>query len=279
MSSETAGEGVRLQKYLAGAGIASRRDSEEYITAGRVRVNGVVVRELGTRVIPGTDRVEVDRRLVEAAPLRWVMYHKPPALLTTRSDPEGRPTIYERLPRELHSLHYVGRLDWGTEGLLLLTNDGDLANALLHPSQGVEREYRVWVDGTPSSQAQRRLVLGVELDDGPARAEKVRLVRTEKEHSRSLLKLVLREGRKREVRRLMEAIGHKVLYLKRVRFGPLELGKLQRGHWRELEEAEVKALRREVSGRKDERGGSGRGGERRGGTRERPGKGSARRIR
>jgi 23S rRNA pseudouridine2605 synthase len=239
---------IRLQKYLAGAGVASRRESETLIAAGRVRVNGQVVREPGTRVVPGRDRVEVDRRPVETAARRWVMLNKAPGFLTTRSDPRGRPTIYDRLPRDLQPLSYVGRLDWGTEGLLLLTNDGDLAHALLHPSRGVEREYRAWVEGSPSPATQQRLRHGVELEDGMARAERVRLVREEPERKRSLVRLVLREGRKREVRRLLEAVGHPVLYLKRVRFGPLELGSLQRGRWRDLEEREVRELEKAARG-------------------------------
>lgn len=246
------GGAVRLQKYLAGAGVASRRESETIIAAGRVRVNGVVVTEPGTKVVPGKDRVEVDRKPVETLERRWIMYHKPPALLTSRTDPRGRPTIYDRLPREVHALTYVGRLDWGTEGLLLMTNDGDLAHKLLHPSRGVEREYRVWVDGTPSALSQRKIHVGVQLEDGLARAERIKLIREEPEKGRSLLKIVLKEGRKREVRRLMEAVGHKVLYLKRVRFGPLELGSLQRGHFRELDEKEIRELERAVrSGPRD----------------------------
>ena len=237
---------MRLQKYLAGAGVASRRESETIIAAGRVRVNGVVVTEPGTKVMPGKDVVEVDRKKVETQERRWIMYHKPPALLTSRTDPRGRPTIYDRLPREVHSLTYVGRLDWGTEGLLLMTNDGDLAHKLLHPSRGVEREYRVWVDGTPTPLSQRKIHVGVELEDGLARAERIKLLREEPEKGRSLLKIVLKEGRKREVRRLMEAVGHKVLYLKRVRFGPLEIGSLQRGHFRDLDEKEIRELERAV---------------------------------
>jgi len=237
-------EGMRLQKYLSRAGVASRREAEALMQAGRIRVNGRVVREPGTRVDPESDVVEVNGRRVEGTEPRWILFHKPPACLTTRSDARGRPTIYHRLPPEMRGLRYVGRLDWATEGLLLLTNQGELANALLHPSGGVEREYRAWVEGVPSPTALRRLREGVQLDDGPARAEKVKVLK--EEEARSQLRLVLREGRKREVRRLLEAVGHPVLYLRRVRFGPLSLGKLPRGGWRELEGAEVKALERAV---------------------------------
>jgi len=177
---------------------------------------------------------------------RWVLLNKPTGVLTTRSDPRGRPTVYGLLPPEFQGLHYVGRLDRDTDGLLMFTNQGDIAHRLLHPSREVSREYRVQVEGIPTSATLRRLTEGVVLEDGPARAESVRLLGRRPEGI-GILSLVLREGRKREVRRLMEAVGHPVRRLRRTAFGPLRLGDLRQGEWRELRPAEVQALRRVAS--------------------------------
>ena len=233
---------IRLQKYLSQAGAASRREAERLMAAGRVAVNGAVVRELGVRVVPGRDHVTLDGRPVEVAGTRWVAYHKPPGVLTTRHDPHGGATIYDGLPSELGGLHYVGRLDRDAEGLLLLTNDGALANAVQHPSGGIEREYRLEVAGVVTAETRRGLLAGVELEDGLARPKSVRTEGTD--GIRSTLTLVLTEGRKREVRRLMSAVGHPVLHLRRTRFGPIRLGSLERGAWRDLSASEVADLRR-----------------------------------
>jgi 23S rRNA pseudouridine2605 synthase len=231
---------VRLQKYLSRAGRASRREAERLILQGRVRVNGNVVLTLGSKVLPGRDKVELDGTVVEESRSRWIVFHKPPGVVTTRTDPQGRPTVYGLLPASMADLRYVGRLDQPTEGLLLLTNEGDLLHRLTHPSFRVEREYRAWVKGVPPVSALRRLEGGVELEDGPARATRVRLVKPLKRGA--LLALVLQEGRKREVRRLLEAVGHPVTRLLRVRFGPVRLGDLPAGEWRELAVREVQAL-------------------------------------
>lgn len=239
-------EPVRIQKFLSRAGVASRRGAEELMVQGRVRVNGQVVTELGSRIVPGRDRVEVDGRPVEVAPFRWILFHKPSGLLTTADDPQGRPTVYDHLPDEHRGLAYVGRLDMDTEGLLLLSNEGDAVHGLLHPSSEVEREYRVGVEGRPGRSVVRRLTDGVALEDGPARAKMARLVDQEQEGA--VLELVLVEGRKREVRRLCDAIGHPVRWLRRERFGPIRLGNLARGRWRELTPGEVRAIRKRVAG-------------------------------
>jgi len=233
-------EGMRLQKFLSRAGRASRREAERLMLAGRVTVNGAVASELGMRVTPGLDRIEVDGEAVTLSEARWVAFHKPPGVLTTRSDPHGGTTVYDVLPRELAGLTYVGRLDRDAEGLLLLTNDGDLAHTVQHPSAAVERLYRVRVAGTPGPAALALLLEGVELDDGPARARSVQLV--DSDGTVSELDLVLTEGRKREVRRMLSAVGHPVLRLTRTRFGPVELGALERGAWRDLDPAERAAL-------------------------------------
>jgi 23S rRNA pseudouridine2605 synthase len=232
---------LRLQTYLARAGVASRRASEELIREGRVTVSGVVA-EIGSKVNVGSDLVRVDGVLVEMQRLQWVALHKPTGYLTTRDDERGRRTVYDLLPSELHHLFHVGRLDRDSSGLLLLTNDGDAANRLLHPSFGSTKEYWADVEGEPDDEALRRLVRGVELDDGTATALSAKLL-GETDTGTWRMEIVLQEGRNREVRRMLEAVGHPVHRLVRRRFGPIALGKLRRGHWRHLTEAEVRELR------------------------------------
>lgn len=208
--------------------------------AGRVSVNGVPTTELGSRVDPGRDVVTVDGERVELAKTRWVLFHKPPGVLTTRSDPHGGTTVYDLLPDEVKGLRYVGRLDRDAEGLLLLTNDGDAAHALQHPSGEVEREYELEVAGRLTRKALDALVQGVELEDGLARAKGVTLLTAG--DVTSTMRLVLTEGRKREVRRMLSAVGHPVLHLRRLRYGPIALGDLPRGSWRDLTDAELASL-------------------------------------
>jgi 23S rRNA pseudouridine2605 synthase len=192
--------------------------------------------------------VELDGHLVEGARTRWVLFHKPLGVVTTAKDPEGRKTVYDLLPSWARNLRYVGRLDLLTEGLLLLTNEGDTLHRLTHPSYEVEREYDVWVEGRPGPETLRHLRRGVRLEDGPARAEAVEV--KGKTDGGVLISLVLMEGRNREVRRLMEAVEHPVLRLRRVRFGPVRLGSLEEGKWRELTEREIRALRDSVHSEK-----------------------------
>lgn len=209
--------------------------------AGRVTVNGEVVTELGSRVTPGHDVVAVDGRTVGVAAERWVMLHKPTGVLTTRSDPHGGRTVYDLLPDALQGLTYVGRLDRDAEGLLLFTNDGDTAHGIQHPSREVEREYRLEVAGTFTKDAARTLRSGVMLDDGVAAAKDVRDVKAGP--ISSTLTLVITEGRKREVRRMLSEVGHAVMRLRRQRYGPVRLGDLRPGAWRDLTGGEVEALR------------------------------------
>ena len=233
--------GERLQKILAQAGLGSRRASEELIADGRVRVNGVLA-TLGTRADPETDTIEVDGAIVGVRQgLVHYLLNKPAGVVTTASDPQGRPTVVGLVPSEPR-VYPVGRLDADTEGLLLLTNDGELAHRLTHPSFGVDKEYLAEVEGTPSRGAVRRLREGVELDDGPTAPAKVALV------GDHMLRLTIHEGRNRQVRRMCDAVGHPVRRLVRVRIGPLSDRRLAPGAWRPLTQAEVRDLERAAAG-------------------------------
>lgn len=232
----------RLQKLLSAAGIASRRGAEAIILAGRVKVNGEVAGALGVKADPAVDTIEVDGRRIEPlAPRRWFALHKPAGYVTTMDDPQGRPTVVALFPDGVAGLFPVGRLDLETEGLLLVTNDGELASCLLHPRHHVEKTYRAWVDGVPSDGSLRRLRDGVALDDGVTAPASARLVK--RESGGAIVELTIREGRKRQVRRMLSAVGHPVRRLMRTSFGPLALAPLEPGTVRELGADEVAALR------------------------------------
>jgi 23S rRNA pseudouridine2605 synthase len=229
--------GERLQKILAQAGLGSRRACEELIAAGRVRVNGQAA-TLGTRADPEADTIEVDGAVVGTRQgLVHYLLNKPAGVVTTAKDPQGRPTVVDLVPPEPR-VYPVGRLDAETEGLLLLTNDGDLAHRLTHPSFGVEKEYLADVEGTPSRGALRRLREGVDLEDGPTAPARASLAG---DHT---LRITIHEGRNRQVRRMCEAVGHPVRRLVRVRIGPVSDRRLAPGAWRALRQAEVRALER-----------------------------------
>ncbi len=270
---------MRLQKFLARAGAASRRGSENLMTAGRVTVNGEVVTELGSKVDPLVDVVAVDGIEVRlgSGPVT-LMLHKPAGYVTTMSDPHGRPTVADLVPTDRYpGLYPIGRLDFDTTGLLLFSTDGELGNGLLHPKHHVAKRYLALVNGRPTPDELARLERGIQLDDGmtaPARAalvvgeEKARALRVlevppavpdtepngsvpsaqrrailkKRSQARSVVRVVLREGRKRQVKRMLSAIKHGVLALHRDSFGPIELGDLPRGEWRELTADEVAAL-------------------------------------
>jgi 23S rRNA pseudouridine2605 synthase len=233
---------VRLQKAIADAGVTSRRKAEELITAGRVTVNGRVVRELGTRVDQSRDHIKVDgRHLKPVPPETFVMLHKPAGVVSSMSDPEGRPTIADLLHGVGPRVFPVGRLDFDGEGLMLLTNHGELAQALLHPRFHVPKTYRVKIKGVLTDEDIATLQRGVVLEDGltgPAIVQKVR-----KAEKNSWIDLTIFEGRKHQVKRMLEASGHPVLKLIRIRFGPLSLGDLPAGQYRFLTDREANALR------------------------------------
>jgi 23S rRNA pseudouridine2605 synthase len=233
-------EGVRLQKVLAQAGLGSRRVSEDLIERGRVRVNGERA-ELGRRVDPEVDVIEVDgAQIGTKAGLVHYLLNKPAGVVTTASDPQGRPTVVQLVPDDPR-VFPVGRLDVDTEGLLLLTNDGDLTHRLTHPSFGVEKEYLAEVAGVPSRGALRRLREGIELEDGLTAPAKVSTV------GDHLLRITIHEGRNRQVRRMCDAVGHPVGRLVRTRIGPLAERSLAPGAWRALTQDEVRALERAVA--------------------------------
>jgi pseudouridine synthase len=235
----------RLQKVLAHAGVASRRACEELILSGRVRVNGQAVTEMGTKVNPSTDVIEVDgRRLKTRVEPVYVLLNKPAGYLSTVRDPDGRPTVLDLVPKGTR-LYPVGRLDADSEGLLLLTNDGELANRLMHPRYEQEKEYSVLVAGQPPTETLDQLRRGVWLaeDQAIGHAEASVVAVTE---AGTWMRVILREGRKRQIRRMLAALGHPVRRLIRVRMGSLELGTLEPGKWRPLAPREVRQLQRLV---------------------------------
>ncbi len=225
---------MRLNAYLARAGIASRRGADELIKAGRVTVNGEPG-QLNT-FIESRDRVEVDGEPVERQALAYVLLHKPAGVVTTARDPQGRPTVVDLVQHPARVVP-VGRLDADTTGVLLLTNDGPLAHRLAHPRYGVEKVYEAQVEGEPSDETLSQLAEGIELEDGrtaPARARRLH---------RSRIELVLHEGRTHQVKRMLEAVGHPVVWLRRTRYAGLGVAGLEPGEWRELTPAEVERLR------------------------------------
>ena len=235
---------IRLQKILSQAGVASRRAAEKLIAEGRVSVNGVTVLEMGTKADPAADDIRADGRRVKGPERpRYVLLNKPAGYVSTRSDPQRRPTVIDLLRGLREYIYPVGRLDYDTEGLLILTNDGELAARLTHPRHGVERTYEARVAGIPDEHDLDRLRTGIPLDGRrtlPAEADLL----TRGKGAESVLRLTIREGRKRQVRRMCEAVGHPVRALRRVRIGPISDRRLQPGEWRELTVQEIAALRR-----------------------------------
>lgn len=236
-------EGIRLQKVLAAAGVASRRASEQLIDEGRVEVNGAIVTEQGMRVDPERDVIRVDdARIPPPRRHRYVVLNKPRGVVSTMEDPEGRPTLSDYLPRGKERLFHVGRLDTDTDGLILLTNDGDFAHRMAHPSYEVPKTYLVEVAGIMDNRSLKRLEKGVTLDDGPVRPDRVKLISRNETKSKTLLSITLHEGRNRIVRRLMDAVGHPVDQLARTSIGPVRLGHLPVGQSRDLTSEELGAL-------------------------------------
>jgi 23S rRNA pseudouridine2605 synthase len=278
---------VRLQKFLAECGIGSRRKMEQFITEGRVRINGQVVTELGRKIDPDTDRVEVNRRPVHAAAKGIMLLNKPRGVVSTMNDPEGRRSVADFLTKHYRSYFPVGRLDWDSTGLMVLTNDGEIAERLMHPRFGFERVYHARVEGAVSIEVLNKLEQGIRLSDGVVKANSSIL---RNDNTSTWVEVRIHEGRNRVVRRIFEKLGHPVMKLKRIVYGPFKLGRLQVGQVRvltrkEYEDARMKVLRskehsavepdrrvdrgQSVVGRgANQRGATGRGSDRRkGGTR------------
>lgn len=234
----------RLQKILSQAGIASRRASEQLMIEGRVSVNGKVVRELGAKANPAEDEIKVDgRRLKVPERHRYILLHKPRGYMTTRSDPQRRPTVIDLLHGVRDYIYPVGRLDFDSEGLLLLTNDGDLAAKLTHPRHGVPRVYEAEVLGVPDARDLERLARGVTVDGRRTQPATLELV-SGRDEGHARVRITIREGRNRQVRNMFEAVGHPVDRLRRVAIGSLKDTRLKPGQWRDLTAVEVAALRR-----------------------------------
>jgi 23S rRNA pseudouridine2605 synthase len=233
----------RLQKLMAHAGVGSRRQCEQLILAGRVRVDGQTVRELGTRVGP-EQKIEVDGVPIKIERLVYWLVNKPRGYLCTNRDPGRRPLAIDLVPQVSQRVYTVGRLDEASEGLLLLTNDGELAHRLMHPRYGIEKTYIVQVAGNPTHEERQRLLKGVWLAEGHVKARQVK--RLKRQGESTWLRIVLAEGKNREIRRMLARLGHKVLHLKRVAIGPVQMGKLPRGKARRLSSTELDALRKDV---------------------------------
>lgn len=232
---------MRLQKYLASCGVASRRASEKMIADGRVSVDGVIITEMGTKVEEG-QTVCVDGKPVTPEALKYyVMYHKPAGEVTTVQDPEGRATVLDRFRDFPARLYPVGRLDYDSEGLLLLTNDGELTERMLHPSREVDKVYLARVSNVVTADEARRLERGVMVDGRITSRAKAKILSTQNLFTDMLI--TIHEGRNRQVRKMVEQIGHQVVMLRRIRFGPLKLGDLPRGMWRPLTDEELAQIK------------------------------------
>jgi 23S rRNA pseudouridine2605 synthase len=244
---------VRLQKFLAECGVGSRRKMEQFIKEGRVRVNGQVVTELGRKINPEHDKIEVNRRPVRAAPKGIILLNKPRGVVSTLSDPEGRPTVAEFLTKHYTSYFPVGRLDYDSTGLMILTNDGEMAERLMHPRFGFERVYEARVEGSVAQATLDKLRTGVRLSDGIVEADAA-VLRSDA-HS-TWVQVTIKEGRNRVVRRVFEKLGHPVMKLKRTTYGPFKIGRLQVGQVRVLTLKEFLQVRRKVMTFKPDEGGS-----------------------
>ena len=238
---------IRLQKFLADSGVASRRKSEEIILAGRVRVDGKVIRELGTKVDPEISKVEVDGQAISITKTKsYIAFYKPRGILSTMSDPDSRPSLGDYFGGAESRLFHIGRLDKESEGLILLSNDGELAHRATHPSYGLRKKYLVEVEGELEKGQEERVISGVDLEDGLVKADSLKKIRKTSKES-SWYEISIHEGRYQIVRRLFEELGHPVLQLIRTEFGPILLGELKAGRSRHLNQVEIEKLYKVLS--------------------------------
>jgi 23S rRNA pseudouridine2605 synthase len=250
MNSEVIREGmIRLQVFLSHQGVCSRRKAMDYIQHGRVKVNGQIVREPSTQVHPSNDRIEVDGKSVQEKTYDYILLNKPAGIVVTRQDRFAPMTVLDLLPKHLQHLHPVGRLDKDTEGLLLLTNDGELTHRLTHPRFEVQKVYFVTVEGCFTAEKQRQVERGILIEGKQTASAVIRLQRQTAKETDFLL--TIHEGRKRQVRLMMVAMGHRVVYLKRIQQGPLALGDLKTGCFRSLKIEEVEQLKKSIGMKKD----------------------------
>lgn len=235
----------RLQKIISRAGAASRREAERMILAGRVQLNGLVVTELGVQAEAGQDEIAIDGQVLQlAVPRLYFLLNKPQGYISAVKDDRGRKTVVELLPEVKEYIYPVGRLDYDTEGLLILTNDGEMMNGLLHPSYEIDKTYIAQVQGVVKQGQLQKLAEGILLEDGMTAPAKVKLLKQAKDNSSCLVQLTIHEGRNRQVRRMLQAVGHKVLKLRRVGFAGLDLQGVAPGSYREMKTEEVAALKK-----------------------------------
>lgn len=232
----------RLQKVIAQAGIASRRKAEELITEGKVKINGKMVTQLGVKVST-SDKVEVEGIQIEREVPVYFMLYKPRGVISSVSDEKGRKVVTDLFPRIMERIYPVGRLDYDTSGILLMTNDGEFANLLMHPRSGIEKVYVAKVKGIPSKENLKRLEKGIKLEDGKTSPARVKMLSLDKEKQTAIIEMIIHEGKNRQIRRMFETIGHLVLKLKRERYGTLTLDGLKAGEARELTPHEIKQIR------------------------------------
>ena len=236
-------EKMRLEKFLSESGIASRRDAKQYITAGRVSVNSEKVLIPGTHIAPQQDEITFDGKPIRGKPKQiYLMLNKPAGYVTTVRDERGRPTVMALVPDISERIYPVGRLDLDTEGLLLMTNDGDFAHRILHPSHEIQKTYIAWVEGQPNRREIQRMREGIEIEEGVVTSAKVN--QTERREGQTQFKVVIHEGKKRQIRRMFHAIDHDVLHLKRIGIGSLSLGRLSIGKYRLLTPPEIESFDR-----------------------------------
>jgi len=242
----------RLQKVLAAAGVASRRKCEEIIAAGRVTVNGKTVTELGLKIDPTKDEIAVDGKKIAKQQKVYLAFHKPKGVISSVKDPAGRQTVLDYMHGVKERVYPVGRLDYDTEGLILLTNDGEFANLLMHPRYHVPKTYLVHTKGVPHGEVLDKLRSGVMLDDGMTAPAEVEYADVDPDKREAVIQITIYEGRNRQVRRMFEAVGAPVVRLRRIRFGSVLLGGLPRGKWRRLTKEEVDELRNMAAKRREE---------------------------